>query len=185
MPFEQKPNTGTLWINNRKQAETHPDYKGDLLISRELLQKIAQYGEAKIEISAWIGETKNGKPRISITCKEPYQRDSNSQQNYASEPEPIAPPIYQSQRPIAKLQLTPEQGAAKRLQQIKDRLPAITNYPDFEQIYNWAMSPEIWKQFQVVPAIAQEASQLLSAKKTELVLATPASNPPEFNDIPF
>lgn len=181
MPFEQKPNSGTLWINDRKQAETHPDYKGDLLISRELLQKIAQYGEAKIEISAWIGETKNGKPRISITCKEPYQRDSAKTEQTYYAPETI----YEPQVAPPKPQLTPEQGAAKRLQQIKDRLPKITNYPDFERLYNWVMSPEIWKQFQVVPAIAQEASQLLSAKKTELVLSTPSSNAMQYEDIAF
>ena len=32
MAFEQKPNTGSLFKNDRKESDTHPDYKGSALI---------------------------------------------------------------------------------------------------------------------------------------------------------
>jgi len=32
MAYEQKPNTGSLFKNDRKEADTHPDYKGSALI---------------------------------------------------------------------------------------------------------------------------------------------------------
>jgi hypothetical protein len=202
MAYEQKPNTGTLLENDRKQSETHPDYKGDLLISRELLEKIAKYGEAKIEISAWIGETKKGKPKISITCKEPYQKPESSRDisqsdrhnpdytsNYASEPEPRGPhrsgalvetdrgvAFTEYRQPPAPAPSAPAPKAppdpAKYLAALKAKIAKIENYPDFEELYNKIHAPEVWEVFKSVPAIAQEASSLLSAKKTELILGT-------------
>lgn len=50
MPFEQRPDTGTLFKNDRKTTEKHPDYKGKILV-----------GEEEYEIAAWIREGKKGK----------------------------------------------------------------------------------------------------------------------------
>ena len=183
MSYTTKPNTGTLFVNDRKQQETHPDYNGKLLISRDLLEKLATYGEAQIEISAWIKETKNGKQIISLQCKEPYKKDAPPQQ-YAPaviheptahrsgalvetdrglafteyrQPAPVAPPA--------------PQDAQRYLDKLKIKIAAIASYPDFEKLYENIHSPKIWEVFKSVPAIAQEASALLSAKKTELILA--------------
>jgi hypothetical protein len=32
MAYEHKPNTGSIFKNDRKEEETHADYKGDVLI---------------------------------------------------------------------------------------------------------------------------------------------------------
>lgn len=32
MAYEQKPNTGTLFINDQKETDKHPDFKGSALI---------------------------------------------------------------------------------------------------------------------------------------------------------
>lgn len=50
MAYETKPNSGSLFKNDRKEKETHPDYKGQALI-----------GGVEMWVSAWIKEGKNGK----------------------------------------------------------------------------------------------------------------------------
>jgi len=165
MAYETKPNTGTLFVNDRKAAETHPDYTGKLLISRDLLEKLAVYGEAMIEISAWIKEAKSGKTIINLQCKEPYKKDAPPPQQYA--PEVIYEPIAHQPPPKAP----PTSADAQRyLDKLKISIAKIENYPQFEELYNKIHSPEIWQVFKANAAIAQEASTLLSAKKGELIL---------------
>lgn len=48
--YQQRPNSGTLFKNDRKEKPTHPDYQGDAEIN----------GEA-VRISAWIKEGRKGK----------------------------------------------------------------------------------------------------------------------------
>ena len=43
MSYTPKPNTGTLWPNQYKKADNHPDVKGDLFISRELLRTLVEH----------------------------------------------------------------------------------------------------------------------------------------------
>lgn len=73
MSFVPKPNTGTLWPNERKTAETHPDMRGDIFISVSLLRSLMAKGEdpVKISIAGW-GKTINGKDCLSIAASEPY-----------------------------------------------------------------------------------------------------------------
>jgi hypothetical protein len=177
MSYEQKPDTGTLFTNDRKSAENHPDYNGKLLISRDLLQKLAKYGEGMIEISAWIRETKQGKTIINLQCKEPYKKAESSgdysssdrlnpDYTYAAEPE--------TQQPSAPAKAAPPTSAdAQRyLDKLKISIAKIENYPQFEELYEKIHSPKIWEVFRADPAIAQQASSILSAKKGELILAT-------------
>ena len=40
MAYEPKPNTGTLFPNDYKKQDNHPDVKGDLFIDRTLLNAL-------------------------------------------------------------------------------------------------------------------------------------------------
>lgn len=60
MAFEQKDGSGALFKNDRKEKETHPDYRGDCKIDG-----------VDYWISAWVKEGKRGKFfSLSIQPKE-------------------------------------------------------------------------------------------------------------------
>ena len=63
MTYETKPNTGTLWKNDRKEKDTHPDYRGSINVDGH-----------EYEISAWIKSKKDGGKFMSLAIKEPYQK---------------------------------------------------------------------------------------------------------------
>ena len=60
--MEQKENTGAIFKNNYKKAETHPDYKGKMNVD----------GKEK-EVALWVRETKNGEKFFSMAISEPYK----------------------------------------------------------------------------------------------------------------
>lgn len=50
MAYQHKPDSGSLFRNDKKESDKHPDYKGDALIDGK-----------EFWVSAWINEGKNGK----------------------------------------------------------------------------------------------------------------------------
>ncbi len=64
MAYEQKPNTGSLFKNERKTQDTHADYNGSQLICCPKCEKVSAYYQ-----DAWINTDKNGKKYMSQKLK--------------------------------------------------------------------------------------------------------------------
>lgn len=80
MAFIPKPNTGTLWPNDRKSSANHPDVRGDLYLDKGLLQGLLRKTDddlIKISISGW-NKTIASKDCISIAASEPYVKKEES-----------------------------------------------------------------------------------------------------------
>lgn len=72
--FKPKPNSGTLWPNDKKSAENHPNVRGDLFVSVALLKELspkAEDGLIKLAISGWKKEL-GGKKVLSLSTSAPY-----------------------------------------------------------------------------------------------------------------
>ncbi len=62
--FEMKPNSGSLWKNEDKTEDKHPDYKGKILIE----------GVGEKDIGAWIKVKKDGKTKfLALRISEPWK----------------------------------------------------------------------------------------------------------------
>lgn len=75
-PFEQRPNSGTLFANKTKQKETSPDYSGDLLIDVRSL--IVEDGKAKVRVSGWKKPTKAGGTFLSLAISNPQPQQGQA-----------------------------------------------------------------------------------------------------------
>ena len=58
MSYEQKDNSGSLFKNDRKEKDTHPDRTGSALI-----------GGVAYWVSGWVKQDKNGNPWMSLSFK--------------------------------------------------------------------------------------------------------------------
>jgi uncharacterized protein (DUF736 family) len=58
MAYEQRDNTGSLFKNDRKESDTHPDYKGSALING-----------VDHWLDAWINTDRNGSKYMSLKLK--------------------------------------------------------------------------------------------------------------------
>ena len=75
--YEQKPNSGALFANTNKKAENHPDIRGDIYVSRELIAEIAKKNPSpliKLSLSAWKRESQAGNKYMSVSVSEPYEK---------------------------------------------------------------------------------------------------------------
>jgi hypothetical protein len=74
MAFIPKANTGTLWPNEKKLTDNHPDVRGDLHLDRSFLKDMMAKADGdlvKIAVAGWKKEI-NGKKTLSISASEPY-----------------------------------------------------------------------------------------------------------------
>ncbi len=68
-----KPNTGSLFRND-KASDTHPDYRGSLMVE----------GFGDLWLSAWINEKPDGSKYMSIKCNKKEDQARPAQRNSAS-----------------------------------------------------------------------------------------------------
>lgn len=76
MAFEQKPNSGALFINAKKVTQNHPDHRGDIHLDKTfLIQQMDKSPGAlvKISISAWAKTSAAGKDYLSLSASEPWE----------------------------------------------------------------------------------------------------------------
>ena len=60
---------GALFKNDRKERDTHPDYRGDVTIDGR-----------KYWLNGWVKETKDGKKYLSLSAKPAEQHTDDRQQ---------------------------------------------------------------------------------------------------------
>ena len=64
--FEQKNGTGSIFKNESKTKDTHPDYRGSI---------VTPTGE-KLDLSLWVKKLKNGKSYFSVSVQPPYKKET-------------------------------------------------------------------------------------------------------------
>ena len=62
--MEQKNNTGSVFVNQYKTNEKHPDFKGT-----------GNFDGKKFDLALWFNKTKEGKEFFSISFSEPYKKE--------------------------------------------------------------------------------------------------------------
>ena len=66
MAYEHKENKGSIFKNEKKEKETHPDYTGQVNVAGTLYN-----------ISAWINESKSGKKYFGLSLSIPKPKEDN------------------------------------------------------------------------------------------------------------
>lgn len=82
---------GALFKNERKTTEKHPDYTGNFVLTRDLLQAYAnQMGsgqEIKVNIAGWIATAKGGGTRyIQLNINAPFEDRQSTAKAGAANP---------------------------------------------------------------------------------------------------
>jgi len=80
MAYEQKPNTGSLFKNNKKESDKHPSHAGSINIDG-----------VTYWLSGWVNETTKGEKYFSLKVKpKEVKLDSHNQAKAnAYQPEPF------------------------------------------------------------------------------------------------
>lgn len=88
MAYEVKQNSGSLFKNDRKEKETHPDYKGSALING-----------VEMWMSAWLKTSGNGTKFMSFSFQPKDQQQAPARQAPARQA-PQADPDFDSDLPF-------------------------------------------------------------------------------------
>jgi uncharacterized protein (DUF736 family) len=90
---------GVLFPNDRKQKETHPDFRGHLDISKEMVNRIVEMAQAglkpELKIAAWNRESRAGAQYFYVSA-EAYMPDDTQQ----ARPSVAAPPPAPAAAPL-------------------------------------------------------------------------------------
>lgn len=89
MAYEQRNNTGSLWVNDKKTEDKHPDRTGTIVVEG-----------VEYFLDGWLKETKGGKKFLSLSVKRKTKQGAQAQQlvqRPAGRPQPPQP--AQRQRP--------------------------------------------------------------------------------------
>lgn len=67
MAYEQRPGSGTIFRNEHKTTDKHPEYRGSVLTPE---------GE-KYDISLWVKKSQTGRSYFSVSLQEPYVKSES------------------------------------------------------------------------------------------------------------
>ena len=67
MAYKPKPGQGALFRNDKDGNESRPDYRGNLVVYRDMRE-----GET-VDLAAWLREDRNGKKYLSIKAQDSRQ----------------------------------------------------------------------------------------------------------------
>lgn len=98
MNNQQEREGGVLFVNNRKQQQNHPDFTGNIRLSKEAVQSIADQVRSGVEfpaldLAAWKKVSNGGKHFISVSAKKPYEKDQQGGGNYSNRRNPQSTPF--------------------------------------------------------------------------------------------
>jgi len=73
--YEQKDNSGAMFVNDKKESETHPDRKGSAMI-----------GGKEYWVSGWVNTSKTGTKYMSLSITEKEAQQAAPQAKAAPAP---------------------------------------------------------------------------------------------------
>ena len=75
MAYEQRDNSGSLFKNDKKDSDKHPDRKGSAMI-----------GGVHYWVSGWVKQDRNGQPWMSLSFQPKEQKAATPQRAKPSRP---------------------------------------------------------------------------------------------------
>jgi hypothetical protein len=99
-PNEHPKSHGALFVNNDKQQENHPDFRGNVEISNEQIHRLIEMSKAgmevKIQLAGWWRQPASGGATYMSLRAEAYMKPASTpqyppQQQYAPQQPPVAP----------------------------------------------------------------------------------------------
>lgn len=93
MAYETKPNTGAIFVNDKKESDKHPDRKGDANIECPHCRNTFM-----VWLSGWMKQTNAGKPMMSLAIKPKEARVDH--QNERPKPRPSTRDDMQDEVPF-------------------------------------------------------------------------------------
>lgn len=81
MAYEQKPNTGAMFINKKKVGE-QPNLRGSVHVDKVFLENLINQSKGslvEIALAGWNYKSKAGDPYISLAVSEPYKKEDQPQ----------------------------------------------------------------------------------------------------------
>ena len=102
MSYQNKPNTGKLFVNEYKERDVHPDRKGTLYLDREFLAKMLEQPDdlVVVEISAWENVSATGKEYLGLKVQEPREKKEKPEPKPQAKPAPEPVPEDDSDIPF-------------------------------------------------------------------------------------
>lgn len=90
MAYEQKANSGALFIND-KQSGSQPNMRGSVHVDKALLENLINESNGplvEIAIAGWNKKSAAGKPYLSLAASAPYKKDGQQQSQQSEEKQP-------------------------------------------------------------------------------------------------